>query len=313
MEVSESTEIGTIEKSFYTSLSKFSKQYGLVPLPTKDLGFPYNLAVAMWDIEIKMKKVHEDWNQFKLIQRNSKFYFAKEERFCTSTCLYFIPVVPLYQMLQNKKCKRNAQLLLSVCSYLYHIADIPYYRQQSSYLYWIYDMHEGWMEEEEAGEEFQFYWREFKISKNIGDKIERKLFNHKNLDYFQQRLNGFKVRNTFDQDCHKVASEAFALYSEYPKASIFRNKPSFEEDPYDDELHNKAIGMEMYISFVAQTNGCLYKTIEDSINAEFNEYGSIEEPTMYIPINGKRVPKADFDFESRLFTLIEDLHRVLTF
>ncbi|WP_312390015.1 hypothetical protein [Chryseobacterium sp.] len=307
-----SKKILNTERDFYKSLSKFSKQYGVEPMQTKDFGFPYNLALAMWDIKTKMKQANADWNQFKLIRTNKKFHFAKEEQFCTNTSLYFIPVVPLFKMLHDKMCKKNAQLLLSVFSYLYHIANVPYYRQQASYLYWIYEMHEGWMEEDEAGEDSHHYCREFEMSKNIGDKIERKIFNIKNLDFFEQRLKCFKIQNEFDIICHKVASEAFALYSEYPNTTIFRNKPSSEENPHDDDYSNKAISMDMYISFVANTKGCLYNKIEDSINAEFNEYGSIEEPTIYLPINGTEIPKADFDFEYRLFALMEKLHQVLT-
>lgn len=303
-----------IERDFYKSLSKFSKHYGVKTRQTKAYGFPYNLALAMWDIETKMIQANEDWNQFKLIQNNKKIQFAKEEKFYIGTSLYFIPVVPLFQMLHDKTYKKNAQLLLSVCSYLYHIANVPYYRQQDSYLYWIYEMHEEWIEQkDETGEDSQDSWREFKTSKNVGDIIKQKIFNNKNLDFFEQRLKSFTIQNEFDKICHKVAFEAFALYSEYPNTTIFRNKTSSEENPHDEDYCNRAIGMEMYISFVANTKGCLYNNIEDSINAEFNEYGSIEEPTIYTPINAKVIPKADFDFENRFFTLMEDLHEVLTY
>lgn len=143
-------------------------------------------------------------------------------------------------------------------------------------------MHGEWMEQEdEAEEDLQEYRREFKISK----KMEQKLLNTKNLDCFEQRLDCFKVRNEFDQDCKMVAYEAFALYLKYPQTTIFRNKPSSEEDPYNDDDSNKTIGMEKYISFVANTKGSLYRNIEESLNAEFNEYGSIEEPTIYTPIS----------------------------
>ena len=70
--------------------------------------------------------------------------------------------------------------------------------------------------------------------------------------------------------------------------------------------------MDMYISFVADTKGCLYDNIEESINAEFNEYGSMEEPTIYTPINEISISKTDFDFENRLFSLMENLYKVLT-
>lgn len=300
-----------IERDFYQSLSNFARQYNIEPIQTKDFGFPYNIALAMWDLEKKVEQVNEDWNSFKLIRNNRKILFVKEERYYTGTSLYYVPIVPLFQMLKDPRHKQNAQLLLSVCSYLYHIADVPYYRQQNSYLYWIYEMHEDWIEQgDEAEEDMQEFRREFKISKTIGEKIEKKLFNRKNLELFEKRLTHFKSHTDFDQDCYKVASDAFALYTKYPETSIFRNQPTPEQDPYNDD--NKAIGMDMYISFVADTKGCLYDNIEESINAEFNEYGSIEEPTVYTPISGTELSKADFDFENRFFKLMEDLYKILT-
>ena len=311
--IQDGKEMEKIERDFYKSLSQFAKQYNVEPMQTQEFDFPYNIAVGLWDIENKMKQVNEDWSQFKLMRNDKNIHFVKEEKYSTGTSLYYIPIVPLFQMLHDKNCKMNAQLLLSVCSYLYQIADIPYYRQQSSYLYWIYEMHEDWIEQgDEAEEDLQEFRHQFKISKIIGDKIEKKLGNLKNLEVFEQRLNDFKPRNTFDHDCYNVASDAFALYSEYPKTILFRNKPTLEQDPYNDDYGNKAIGMDMYISFVADTNSCLYRNIEESINAEFNEYGSMEEPTIYTPINGTAISKADFDFENRLFTLLEDLYKVLT-
>ena len=311
--IQDGKEMEKTERDFYKSLSNFAKQYNVEPMPTQELEFTYNIALGLWDIENKIKQTNEDWNSFKLIRNDKNIHFVKEEKYVTGTTLYYIPIVPLFQMLHDKNCKRNAQLLLSVCSYLYRIADIPYYRQQSSYLYWIYEMHEDWIEQgDEAEEDLQEFRHQFKISKIIGDKIEKKLGNLKNLEVFEQRLNDFKPRNTFDQDCYKVASDAFALYSEYPKTTLFRNKPTLEQDPYNDDYGDKAIGMDMYISFVADTNSCLYRNIEESINAEFNEYGGMEEPTIYTPINGTAISKADFDFENRLFTLLEDLYKVLT-
>ena len=303
--------IARTERDFYKSLSNFARQYNIEPMQTKDFNFPYNMALAMWDIENKVKYTNEDWKSFKLIRNNKKIHFAKEERYYTGTSLYYVPIVPLFQMLHDKSCKKNAQLLLSVCSYLYHIVDVPYYRRQESYLYWIYEMHEDWIEQgDEAEEDIQEFRREFIISKTIGDKIEQKLYNRKNLEMFEQRLNHFESHTDFDRNCYKVASDAFALYTEYPKTSIFRNQPTPDKNPYFDD-ENKSIGMEMYISFVADTKGNLYDNIEESINAEFNEYGSVEEPTVYTPINETAIIKADFDFENRLFTLMDDLYKVL--
>jgi len=141
--------------------------------------------------------------------------------------------------------------------------------------------------------------------------MEQKLCNRINLEVFEQRLNDFKSRDTFDHECWQIACNTYALYREYPTASVFRYAPAYGKDPYNDEYDNETIGMEKYISFVADIEGKLYEHIEESINAEFNEYGIMEEPTIYMPIDENKISKNNFEFETRLFDLINDLNGLL--
>jgi hypothetical protein len=216
----------------------------------------------------------------------------------------------LYQMLHDPKLKRNAQLLISVCSYLYHIADIPYFRQEESYLYWVYEMQKDWLEQEDETGEAEVYKREFSKAELIGDCIEQKIFNRINLKVFEQRLNAFKSRDTFDYKCWQLACTALALYMEYPQESIFRNAP-IKNNPENEEDENETIGMEKYISFISDTKGWLYESIADSINNEFNEYGAMDEPTICKYFNGKDITNTSLDFENRLFALLDDMCSLL--
>lgn len=298
------------ERDFYNSLSKLAEHYSIEPMQTKDFEFPYNITLAMWDMETKVKRTNINWDSFKLVQDSKKIYFTSEERYNTGTTLYYIPIAPLYRMLKDPKRKKTAQLLISVCSYLYHIADVPYYRQEESYLYWLYEMMNDWVEQDEETDETETYRSELRNTEYIGDKIEQKLFNRSNLKVFEQRLNRFKSVDMFDRECHKVSCNAFALITEYPNASIFRNAPLSEQDPYDD-YENEAIGMEKYISFIADTKGWLYGSLSDTINNEFNEYGAMEEPTISKRFDGSEIPTTNLDFENRLFALLDDLCTIL--
>ena len=300
-------ETAKTERDFYQSLSKLAEHYGIEPMQTKKFTFPYNIALSMWDMESKVKRTTLNWNGFKLIQNSKKTFLTSEERYDTGTTLYYIPIVPLYQMLHDKKRKKTAQLLVSVCSYLYHIADIPYYRQEDSYLYWLYEMHQDWAEDEEN----QALKNELKQAELIGSIIEQKLFNRNNLTHFEQRLSRFASRDTFDHECWQMACNAFALYKDYPTANIFRNVPLSEEDPYNDDYENETIGMEKYISFVADTKGWLYENIESCINNEFNEYGKMDEPTICKAFDGSKISQATLDFENRLFELLDELSYLL--
>ena len=300
-----------MERDFYKSLSQLAKHYNIEPLQTKDYGYPYNIALAMWDAETKLKQNNVNWDNLRLVQDSKKTFFTSEERYGTGTTLYYIPIVPLFQMLNDPKRKKTAQLLVSVCSYLYHIVDIPYYRQVNSYLYWMYEMMNDWVEQDDYTEETDSYIAEIAKAEWIGERIEQKLFNRINLQVFEQRLNHFKSRDTFDQESQKVAYNAFALYAQYPHESIFRNAPRSEEEPYNDENDSETFGMEKYISFIADTTGWLYERLADSINNEFNEYGAMEEPTIFKRFDGSKITKTNLDFENRLFALLDELCTLL--
>lgn len=299
------------ERDFYKSLSKLAEHYSIEPMQTRDFDFPYNIALSMWDMEGKVKHSNVNWDGFKLVQDSKKTFLICEERYNTGTTLYYIPIVPLFLMLKDPKRKKTAQLLLSVCSYLYHIADIPYYRQEDSYLYWLYETHKDWIEQDEEAEETETYKSELRNAEYVGDRMEQKLFNRTNLKVFKQRLSRFKSIDRFDRECWQVACNAFAIYLEYPSATIFRNAPLHEEDPYNDDYENEAIGMEKYISFIADTKGWLYESLTDSINNEFNEYGAMEEPIISKSFDGSSMPLIDLDFENRLFALLDDLCTLL--
>lgn len=298
------------ERDFYKSLSQLAEHCSIEPMQTHSFKFPYNVVLAMWDMEVKAKRTNINWDGFKLIQDSTKTYFTSEERYNTGTTLYYIPVVPLFKMLKDPKLKKTAKLLVSVCSYLYHIAQIPYYRQEESYLYWLYEMMNDWVEQDEETEETESYKSELRNAEYIGDRIEQKLFNRTNLKVFEQRLNRFKSVDMFDKECWQVACNAFALCTEYPNTTIFSNATLPEKDPYDDD-ENKVIGMEKYISFIADTRGWLYESLSDTINNEFNEYGAMEEPTISKRFDGSEIPKANLDFENRLFGLLNDLGGLL--
>ena len=299
------------ERDFYKSLSRLAEHYGIEPMQTQDFEFPYNITLSMWDMETKLKRTNINWDGFKLIQNSGKTYFVSEERYNTGTTLYYIPIKPLFKMLKDPKRKKTAQLLLSVCSYLYHIVLIPYYRQEESYLYWLYETMNDWVEQDEETEETETNKRELRKAEYIGDKIEQKLFNRINLKIFEQRLNRFKSVDTFDKECWQVACNAFALCTEYPNATIFRNATLPEKDLYNDDYENEIIGMEKYISFIADTKGWLYENLSDTINNEFNEYGAMEEPTISKRFDGSEIPTANLDFENRLFGLLNDLSGIL--
>ena len=111
-------ETAKMHKDFYKSLSLLAEHYNIEPMQTNQFDYPYNMALAIRDIEEKLKQSVLNWQEIRLVQDSKQTYFISEEKYNTGATLYYIPIEPLYQMLHDPKRKRNAQLLISVCSYL---------------------------------------------------------------------------------------------------------------------------------------------------------------------------------------------------
>lgn len=300
-------DVGKAEKNIYGSLRRLAEHYGFEPMQTQFLGFPYNIAVSMWDTQNKLQRTASNWDNLRLVQKGKKIFFVSEERYRMGTTLYYIPVNPLFQMLHDPCRRKTAVLLTSVCAYLYHIADIPYYRQEHSYLNWHYEMLADWVEQDEETDETEIYRSEFREAEWIGDHIEQKLFNRDSLNFLGQRLRAFQPKDEFDRKCKILAADGLALYTEYPNESVFRNAPQHGEDTENDCGEPESIGMEKYISFMADTKGWLYHNLCECINNEFGEYGEIDEPSVIKLFDGSKLVQGNLFFEARLFTLINDL------
>lgn len=297
------------ERDFYQSFSQLAKHYGLNPMITKYLGYPYNITIAIDDIQNQLKNKVKDWEEIKLIEEKGKTFFTSEERFNTGAILYYIPIVPLYRLSKNPKRKQSVQLLQSVCSYLYHFANVPYYRKHDSYLFWMYEMVEEWLTSDDENEEIPIYLSEIKQAEQIGDFMEQKIYNHHNLTRFKDYLKIFECKDKFDNDCFMLARKIFFLYEQYPNATIYQNLQSHtEEMGYESD---SIVSMDKYVSFCADDKGLLFQTLFETVNSEFQECTTMEEPSVIKKFDGNIITNNNLDFENRLFPLIEELICIL--
>jgi hypothetical protein len=298
------------EKGFFDSLAILIRIYNLEVMGVVDKSYPYNILLAHAQVQKELRKSQQDIELKILQDEDGKIKLATNHSYNTSNTLYYIPVLPLYRLLQNKKQKQTAELLLAVFAYLYHIAGIPYYRENNSYLFYQYECMEEWLiddfENEESEEDTRII-SEFNQAIYYGDIMLRKIYNPYHLNCFQQRIDNYKPNNSFEKDCLRVAKNALALLREYPSDTIFRNTSNGEF-----EREEGIIMAEQYISFIADSDGLLYENIARIINDEFNECSEIEEPTLLqIYDTENELSNKILDFEYRLFPLINDLCTLL--
>lgn len=141
------------QKDFFDSLQILSALYQLENVDFKNLSYPYNMLLAHASAQMQLDKTDQDIEHKILQDKKGRIKLSATHHYNTASTLYYIPVLPLYRCLKNKKQKSACGLLLCVFSYLYHIAGIPYYRDCESYLFYQYECLQEWtLDEYEEGE-----------------------------------------------------------------------------------------------------------------------------------------------------------------
>ncbi|RWY48336.1 hypothetical protein [Mucilaginibacter gilvus] len=314
-------EIKDLETGVFNSLSIFEKQYDIKVMDVSDKPHPYNILLAYWNAEQQVCKGKSHTELCIISDDADKVKLATKEYVSTGHTLYYIPILPLYRLLKSGKDKRSAELLMSVCAYLYHITGIPYYRDEDSFLFYHYEILEDWIENDvdQMDERDVNSERSALYSANYyGDIMQRKLHNQYHLEHFAERVQQYRAHTDFEEGCLKLAKDALDLWSSFPNGILFRHvNDSFPEkedsngedndDGYYDEM-DSTIRLSEIVHFIAENEGSLYDSLSEMVNSEFNEKSSTQEPVLIRVYDEQLAGNTDtLDFERRLFELIDNL------
>ncbi|MBX2948069.1 MAG: hypothetical protein KF704_02230 [Crocinitomicaceae bacterium] len=296
-----------VEKDFYASHGDLSERLNIdCSNPNPDFPYPYNIAKSLSELQHQLRSTGDGWRNVRLVEHDGRLFFANQEFYGTGSTLLYIPVIPLYRLSRMQGRKKVAELLLSVFAYLYQSAGIPYYRDQSTYLYWQYESAEEAIFNE--GEQVeQVFLDELEASRVIGDIMKRKITNAENLTRFGERLERFEGRDYFERICFDIAKEIYGLSEQSPGLQF--NRRTAINRYWDDE--ESGIMMNQYVSFVPTLDGDLADYVFDGINYDLQEYSAVEEPVRYIPFDNREIAGNDFAFEMVLLLQTNKLIELL--
>jgi hypothetical protein len=298
------------EREFYCSLSHLCKHYDL-PIPECVNGhFPesiYNVYQAITE-QVKSR----DGKLHCIVAKDDSHTatLATVRAYDTGMTLYYIPVRPLWHWVNSKEGQHIAELLLGVFSYLHQVVGIPFYSEPSSYLASQYEYIEQMVEDEQDEEPYRKQQQdEIYIMKNAGLKLLKQIGERERLAQFETTILNFRHTDKWELDWELLAIEFLQLYRQYPTRNIFDQIHSGLLYPADEDR----ISADQYISFYWSGDDCLAECLFDMINAHFQEIAYMDEP-MHVQLFD-RLPEnltPDFDFETRLFELINKLSKLLS-
>jgi hypothetical protein len=304
-----------IAREYFHSLANLCKHYELA-IPKSDLPFPQDIY-ATWEIVEKQVRVIDRENHCMILQAEGKqAVLSVVKTFDLSQCLFYIPVRAYWQWSQCAEHSAITELVTVIFAYLHQVVDIPFYAESGTFLDYQYDTLEQWVseaEDEGNNDEEDKAWRQQQEDtlyelRRAGGHIMPII---KNPDWLKKMYS--VVMNYHHRDRHELEWELLAidflqLYRQYPKRSLH---DSIHEDLlYPDE--EERIRVEEYTGFYWSDKDCFKHELLEMVNCSFQERPVMDEPTAVYYFDTLPDPdRKDFDFETRLFDLIERLRDLL--
>lgn len=299
-----------MNRQFNDSLHLLKDHYGLSFSNSKTGNYSFNWLVDLENAQAAVKSIADI--ELQIIRDGSgNVAIQAKQYYSTGRCLYYIPVMPLYRFLKDRKFRssRSAVLvLLSACCYLFKYAGVPMYTDDCNYIAYEYDILLNWYEEDEETEYRQSSLKELDDIMVIGAFMEQKFYNENNLKYLEERIRNLKPQDQFDHYCLSIGKKALDLYINHRDKSVFRNAAIIDFDTcylYD------VTQMGQYISFIGSSSGVVSDMLMDMINNELAEHIKIQEPEITTLFNGEPVSADGFEFEDLVFGLMDDVCTVL--
>ena len=265
-----------ISEGALASLCLLADYLQIKPLDVSGKPYPYNILLAHWHTQRQLRQMAQNPELSIVSDDNGKVSMATTQTASRSYSLYYIPVLPLYRLLKSREDRTGAQLLISVFSYLYHVARIPYYRDADSYLFYHYEILEEWLTEEDGGLDdnyIEFNRRALENASHGGDVMERIIYNPIHLELFEQRVTSALPANPFEASCLKVAETALKLWRDFSESNIYGhlNHPDEDDDEENWTGYDNTIRIDEYVHFIADTESTIYDSLQQNIDAELNE------------------------------------------
>lgn len=292
------------EKEFFTSLSHLCTLYKF-PLPeTGHLEYPLNITTAFRQVREWLVKINMDAIIFS--DKKRKACIATVKSFDTGHTLYYVPVRPLWLLLNDAKQQPAlSQLIGCVFRYLYQVAGVPYYREDG-YLYNQYETLTDWIENDPDDDEDyrEEQAKEMERLKEASDQILPLLKTPLTATGFQQAIDEYSQLCNCKKEPLELAASFLQLFTRFPARSIHHSLQKSLLHPDESEY----IYLEQYLSFYWSGSDCFYDILMDMINTELQETGFQEEPVSLQCFDQPQETEThDFSFEQEFFSLVDKL------
>jgi hypothetical protein len=303
-------------REYSNSLANLCGYYNLAMPDTISLPFPQNIYKSWQAVSAQISGIDKNYHCTIVADKRKRAVLSVVKTFDLKGGLYYLPVRAYWNWAQCAQQQRIAELLTVIFAYLYQVVQIPFYAENGSFMDYQYDTLEQWISEvddEGQEEEENKEWREEQEEaiyelRRAGNHILRIIQNPANLEEMEPVITAYHHQDKGELEWELIGVGFLQLYHQYPKRSLCDCIRADLVYPTEDER----ITCEQYTGFYWSGKDCFADELDDMINCSFQEISVMDEPATIQLFDIMPVQETkDFDFENRLFDLMERLRDLL--
>ena len=294
-----------VERDFFKSLNYLADLYGFNPLDVTDQVYPLNIHSAHEHASNRLKTINKDLDLIILQDDLHPATLVTINEYVPKYTLYHIAVEPLVAIIRDRKARKTSNLILSVFSWFSKCAGIEFYTDDSSWLYYIYEMTREFLREgdEFTPEEYQSNMAEIRVANKWGKNIRLKIAKDIHLAELDKRIAQFNPANAFQIKLLEV-SRLISQLNQMDDSIYSYLKPGLLNP--DEETR---MGFDQYLTFYwGDDDSWLGENIGYSIQTDLQEVGHIDHAlTCQFFDKPQKAEQHNHEYPKAFFDAIEQL------
>ena len=295
------------EREFFSSLFHLCQLYGWQQPGVSALSFPENINWALQELQEKFKTT--DLDCIILSDKKHKAVLTTVKTFQVGMTLYYIPVRPLWCMLNQKTNELFARLLTQIFSYLHSVTGIPFFNR-SGYLCNTYDYMQNMIDDSEEEDEVfrELQQEEMATLREAAEKLFQRIRKNFSLQEAAELLQQYRHIPECQKEVADFCEDFLAFTTDFPARSLHQNAGSTLLFDSNAEY----ICYDQYLSFYWSGEDGFIDLLMDIVNADLQEIPEMQQPISLQYFDTEQLQEQhSFDYETRLFSLLDRLIALL--
>ncbi|MEP7375697.1 MAG: hypothetical protein ABI675_20030 [Chitinophagaceae bacterium] len=302
-----------VENAVFNSIHNLCAFYGMPKPDVSSVVYPYNIYITHRDTAAELLQHHPDLQLHIFEKDDGTISVGTLKTFDTGRIVYYIPIQPLTSLLNSKKTKATATVIISMMAWLHQIIHVPFYSDGSNYVGYTHECIETMLldaEDEHDEADWKEYINDIETAKQGSQRIKRLICQPAALERFAKRVETYEPNTLLEAALHITAQKALQLFRDYPTRSYFDTiLTTLDEEERD---YNETLQVDKYLSFHWSWKGYLGEQLFEYVNSDNMEAIEVEEPqSIQLFDTPQQKDTHDFSFEERLLEIIDSLIYVL--